>query len=299
MVSSRLRCFLVWLAATAVAGSLLPLSASELARAHSAWVRGAFATAPVDHLLAWAAAAVLSGCVAWLWVMTSVVTAAAARGAGAADPPGCPAALRRVLLAACGVAVAGSLVVPAHAGSVDPTGTEPDPPAQTLPPEALTLLEGIPLPDRVVDGEGTFSGLRLGSSAAPEEATAPASQASGRRPATRHPAAAPTRPPTAAEPAARPTLVGSSAASRPPPRRPVQRRREKAAPVAGVHVVVSGDTLWDIAVTTLPPGATSEHVARRWREIYAANRSVIGPDPDLIRPDQHLRLPDARPRTDP
>jgi hypothetical protein len=299
MVSDRLRCFLVWLAATAVAGGLLLLSVSELARAHSAWVRGTFATAPVDHLLAWAAAAVLSGCVAWLWVMTSVVTAAAARGAETAGPPGCPAALRRVLLAACGVAVAGSLIVPAHAGSADPTGTEPDPPAQTLPPEALALLEGIPLPDRAVDAEGTSPGPHLGPSAAPDEAAARASPAPGRRPASRHPAPAPTRRPAAAESAARPTPVESTAAGRPPPRRPVQRRRETAAAVAGVHVVVSGDTLWDIAVTTLPPGATSEHVARRWQEIYATNRSVIGPDPDLIRPDQHLRLPGARPRTDP
>jgi nucleoid-associated protein YgaU len=32
-------------------------------------------------------------------------------------------------------------------------------------------------------------------------------------------------------------------------------------------------------------------IDRRWREIYAANRAVVGPDPDLIRPGERLRLP--------
>lgn len=52
-----------------------------------------------------------------------------------------------------------------------------------------------------------------------------------------------------------------------------------------------GDTLWALARRTLPPGATDAAVDRRWPQIHALNRAVIGPDPDLIQPGQRLRLP--------
>ena len=58
-----------------------------------------------------------------------------------------------------------------------------------------------------------------------------------------------------------------------------------------VVVVEPGDTLWAIARAALPPHARDAAVARRVREIHRANRSVIGTDPDLIRPDQRLRMP--------
>jgi len=61
---------------------------------------------------------------------------------------------------------------------------------------------------------------------------------------------------------------------------------------AGEQVVVRpGDTLWDLAAADLGPGADPAAVDERWREIYAHNRAVIGPDPDLIQPAQRLRLP--------
>lgn len=56
-------------------------------------------------------------------------------------------------------------------------------------------------------------------------------------------------------------------------------------------VVRPGDTLWDLAAAELGPGADAAEVDARWREIYAENRTVIGPDPDLIQPAQRLRLP--------
>jgi hypothetical protein len=67
----------------------------------------------------------------------------------------------------------------------------------------------------------------------------------------------------------------------------------------GRHVVVRpGDTLWGIARDQVlratsparPPSATT--VAAAVARLDAANRDVIGPDPDLIRPGQHLKIPE-------
>lgn len=64
------------------------------------------------------------------------------------------------------------------------------------------------------------------------------------------------------------------------------------APYDGGSVVVRhGDTLWDLAASRLPVGAPAADVARAWRHLYALNRAVVGDDPDLIHPGQHLRLP--------
>jgi nucleoid-associated protein YgaU len=61
-----------------------------------------------------------------------------------------------------------------------------------------------------------------------------------------------------------------------------------------VRVVVrEGDSLWALAARELGAGATSEAIAARWPEWYAANRHVIGDDPDLILPGQVLRVPPA------
>ncbi len=56
-----------------------------------------------------------------------------------------------------------------------------------------------------------------------------------------------------------------------------------------------GDTLWSIAADDLPAGSTDARIAARWHAIYAANRSLIGPDPDVIVPGQRLRLPGKDP----
>ncbi len=53
------------------------------------------------------------------------------------------------------------------------------------------------------------------------------------------------------------------------------------------YVVRRGDSLWSIAKDRL---GDPEH----WPRIYALNRDVVGPDPDLIRPGQLLRLEDIR-----
>ena len=59
------------------------------------------------------------------------------------------------------------------------------------------------------------------------------------------------------------------------------------------HVVVPGESLWSI-VRDHSPGAddaTTGAEVSRWHD---ANRDVIGPDPDLIHPGQHLDPPGAR-----
>ena len=58
-----------------------------------------------------------------------------------------------------------------------------------------------------------------------------------------------------------------------------------------VVVVEPGDCLWRIAAEHLPPGAGAARVAAEWPRWWAANRAVVGDDPDLVLPGQHLRAP--------
>lgn len=55
-------------------------------------------------------------------------------------------------------------------------------------------------------------------------------------------------------------------------------------PTPTMHTVVRGDTLWDLARSNYAD-------PQRWKDIYAANRSVIGPDPNRIFPGQVLTIP--------
>ena len=49
------------------------------------------------------------------------------------------------------------------------------------------------------------------------------------------------------------------------------------------YTVKTGDTLWGIAERFLGKGS-------RWREIYYANRAIIGANPNVIRPGQKLTI---------
>ncbi|MDQ4058252.1 MAG: LysM peptidoglycan-binding domain-containing protein [Actinomycetota bacterium] len=55
-------------------------------------------------------------------------------------------------------------------------------------------------------------------------------------------------------------------------------------------VVKRGDSLWAIAAEVLATD-DSVRIDRYWRQIFAANRSVIGADPDRLLPGQVLELP--------
>jgi nucleoid-associated protein YgaU len=99
--------------------------------------------------------------------------------------------------------------------------------------------------------------------------------------------------PAAAAPApgGRPVLDGPAGPARPLADRadPPPVRRPDA-----VHVVRRGESLWSIARDHLGPRARDGQVARAWPRWYAANRGVIGPDPSLIVPGQHLQVPGRR-----
>jgi nucleoid-associated protein YgaU len=74
------------------------------------------------------------------------------------------------------------------------------------------------------------------------------------------------------------------------PDRPVAAPPRPAAEPAAV-VVRPGDTLWAIAARSLPEGAADAQVARACARWHAANRDVVGDDPDLIFPAQRLTPP--------
>lgn len=80
------------------------------------------------------------------------------------------------------------------------------------------------------------------------------------------------------------TLPPPATAPRPPP-------SAAPTPTDSAVVVHRGDSLWRIAARHLGPGATDVEIAAAWPRWYAANRSVIGPDPDLLLPGQRLSPP--------
>lgn len=61
---------------------------------------------------------------------------------------------------------------------------------------------------------------------------------------------------------------------------------------SGEVVVHRGDTLWSIAATHLGPHADAQTIAAEWPRWYAANRHVIGDDPDLVHVGTRLLTPD-------
>ena len=90
------------------------------------------------------------------------------------------------------------------------------------------------------------------------------------------------------------------APSTPAPATSVAGHREEGVPdwpagAGGDHVVVRGDCLWDIAAAQLRGlrgrEPTNGEIASAVEAWWAANATVIGPDPDLLLPGQVLRPP--------
>jgi nucleoid-associated protein YgaU len=66
---------------------------------------------------------------------------------------------------------------------------------------------------------------------------------------------------------------------------------QSPGPSGAAVQVRAGDCLWLIAARRLGPGATPAQVAASWPAWYAANRSVIGADPRVVRPGELLVPP--------
>ncbi|WP_298756531.1 LysM peptidoglycan-binding domain-containing protein [uncultured Nocardioides sp.] len=166
-----------------------------------------------------AAALVLAAC--WASAVTGVVCLQVARRAPV-PRAGVPAPVRRLLLRACGVAVAGGL---AGGLVLTPAGATPGSLERERPTPAATPS----------------------APAAPSASSAPAS-----------------------------------------------------APADRVVVVRPGDSLWRIAEAELlrrtGRAASVADVAALWPRIHAANRALVGPDPDLVRPGVPLTMPAPSPQ---
>lgn len=85
----------------------------------------------------------------------------------------------------------------------------------------------------------------------------------------------------------------------PLPERPVDGAWSRPRPAGSARSVVvrPGQCLWTIAAAELAARgrpADPSSVADRWREIYAANHALVGPDPDLLLPGLRLVLPPPR-----
>jgi hypothetical protein len=80
---------------------------------------------------------------------------------------------------------------------------------------------------------------------------------------------------------------------RPPPDRPGDADHVDwpVADEVRVATVGPGDSLWLIAARRIGPDATAAQVAAAWPQWHAANRDVIGSDPDLLRIGQRLAPP--------
>ncbi len=67
-----------------------------------------------------------------------------------------------------------------------------------------------------------------------------------------------------------------------------QRRGERGGQEATstrTYTVKAGDTLSDIAQSEMGD-------AKRWPELYAANKEAVGNNPDMIHPGLELKIPD-------
>ena len=89
-------------------------------------------------------------------------------------------------------------------------------------------------------------------------------------------------------PSAQPVAPGLLATA---PARPEAFMDDSGRRRTGTVAVLSGDTLWDIVANHLGPDASDVEIALEWPRWYDANRTLIGPDPDVLLPGQVLQPP--------
>jgi hypothetical protein len=137
---SRWRCLLVWASGTSASSTIMPLATP---RAERLWAAHASLGAqPLDVALVDVSSCVVVLCAAWAWVALTATVVDAWRGVTTPGRGPCrlPDGVRRVVLAACGVALASGMAAPA--GAADG--------ASHRHLHGIALLSGLPLPDRAV-----------------------------------------------------------------------------------------------------------------------------------------------------
>ncbi len=208
-----------------------------------------------------------------LLAVAALLPGAAGRAAASVGDRITPLAVRKVLALALGASV-GSLALPPAPVSVAGSG----PVARSTDPGVLAG-----------GGAARRTTWRRDSHRPSRPPASPRRSTEGRGPPRRPPE--PAVPPTPAGPGYVPTA--------PPPVHDADRPRLLAPaprPTSAAHDLVPvrrGDSLWSIAARHLGPGATDAEIAWEWPRWYAANRAVVGDDPDLLTPGQLLRPPPA------
>lgn len=248
---------------------------------------------PTDLLLTGACAVGL-GLTTWLVLGVLLATAAAlpgalGRAASLVADRWAPALVRHSVAAVLGGAIVAGMPLAAHAEPhrPGPVATQvsvapaPDP-AFTVTGESLAV-DGSTAPTPTTPAPTTPAPT---TPAIPATATAPdpgfavTTEAPG-APGAPAPRPAPTLGPLGPAPGRSATTVGPTTPSVAPTTTPAPD---------GVRVR-RGDTLWTIAARHLGAHATSAAIAKEWPRWYAANRRLVGPDPDLIIPGQVLIAP--------
>lgn len=232
--------------------------------------------------------------IAWLTVVTGLMLVAQLRGlpgqlAGRLVATVAPLAVRRLVEAALGVtlasgAVAGVGVVPACAATPLPAAASPiaaADPAGTATAVVGRVTVGFDWPaDRSVEPATPTSPTPTADPAARSASTAPMASPSPLPSSLPSPPLPPPFPPASPPSAA---VLGVEGARQPSAATPGETTTEV--------VVQRGDSLWAIAARHLGPGATNAGIATEWPRWYAANRAVIGRDPNLLLPGQRLIAP--------
>lgn len=234
-----------------------------------------------DEVLALVAATVALGIAAWLCLGAALEVLAHAPGRVGRVARRCsdrltPALARRVAAFVLGVGVGvaggpsqavagGRFPMSSAAGSSTAAGSPTVADPAFLPAPAVASIRAAAAP----------ADPGFGALAAPPPPTAPGVGAP-------HPGFAPT--PVA------PGFTPTAPRVRPQADAELLGARSHRAPEREV-VVHRGDSLWSIAARHLGPDAGDAEVARAWPQWYAANRDVIGDDPDLVLPGQILRIP--------
>lgn len=101
-------------------------------------------------VLASVATLVLGVCAAWLWCITTAATLEALHGVHQVELPGARGAVRRLVLGACGVALAAT-VAPAQADDVRGVAGQPPQPLETV-----TTTSTVPAAHRVTQGDSLW-----------------------------------------------------------------------------------------------------------------------------------------------